>query len=326
VSRRGAALFAAMCVIWGIPYLLIKVALRDLSPAALVFGRTALGAAVLLPLAAHGKQLPQVLRRWRVLLLFTAIEIALPWLLLSRAEQQLPSSLTGLLVATVPLISVGIARWTGTRERVTRGRLAGLLLGISGVALLLGFDVSGAGISSIAEVLAVATCYAIGPRILARWLGDLSGIAVTAAALTICAVGYLPFALATRPQQLPGVKTVAAVITLALVCTALAMVLFAALIGEVGPTHATVFTFVNPAVAVALGAAVLGEPVGAATVVGFLLILAGSVLATGTRLPIRSLRRNSPLPAQPSSGARPRVGPGPELPGAAATRSRLPPP
>jgi drug/metabolite transporter (DMT)-like permease len=285
VSRRNWLLFAAMCVIWGIPYLLIRVAVRDVPPTALVFARTGIGAAILLPIAWHRGALKPAFSRWGPLLLFTLVEVALPWLLLSRAETKLSSSLAGLLVAAVPLVGVAIARLMGDTERIDSSRLVGLLLGIAGVAALLGLDFGNVDGVAVLEVAGVVVGYALGPAILARTLSDLPSIGVVTASLLITAVIYLPFAVLDPPHQLTA-QSIASVIVLATVCTALAFVLFFALIAGIGPARATVITYVNPAVAVVLGVAVLGESVTAGMIVGFPLILAGSILAARRKVEV----------------------------------------
>jgi drug/metabolite transporter (DMT)-like permease len=286
VSRRGALLFAALCLVWGIPYLLIKVAVEDISPTALVFLRTFLAAALLLPIAlARGQVLP-VLRRWRPLFAYTVVEIAIPWLLLSEAERHLTSSLTGLLVAAVPLVGAGLAWATGARDRIGAVGLAGLLLGLLGVAALVSFDVHGASLWAVGAVAVVAVGYAVGPAILARTLNDLPGLGVVACSLALCALGFAPFAIPQLPTSMPATPVVTSIVLLAVVCTAAAFLLFFGLVAEIGPVRATVITYVNPAVAVAAGAVVLHEPVTVATMVGFALIIVGSMLATRRARPV----------------------------------------
>ena len=285
MTRRGTILFAAMCVIWGVPYLLIKVAVRDLSPVVLVFSRTGIAAAVLLPIAIARGDLAAVVERWRPLLAYTVIELAIPWVLLSKAEQELPSSLTGLLVAAVPLVGFAVAWRLGDRDALHPRNALGLLVGIVGVAALVGFDGAGADIGSVAMVGVVVVCYATGPMILARVLHDVPGLGVVAGSLAICAIGYAPLAVLDAPSSMPSWRVIASVVLLALVCTALAFVIFFELIQEVGPVRATIITYVNPAVAVVLGVVFLHESLGVASLVGFALILTGSVLATARRAP-----------------------------------------
>jgi drug/metabolite transporter (DMT)-like permease len=269
-----------MCVIWGIPYLLIKVAVDSLSPVTLVFVRTGVGALLLVPVAALRGELAPLLPRWRALLVYTVVEIALPWFLLSDAERHLTSSLSGLLVAAVPLIGAVLSLLTGGDEPIGLKRIAGLVVGLGGVAVLLGFDVGGGDIGAVAEIGLVTVGYATGPLLIARQLRGLPVTGVVAASLAIGAVGYAPLGLTHLPPSMPSTRVVLAVAALAVVCTAIAFLVFFALIAEVGPVRATVITYVNPAVAVALGVAILGEPFTAATAMGFVLILVGSYLAT----------------------------------------------
>jgi drug/metabolite transporter (DMT)-like permease len=282
MSRRSWLLFAAMCVIWGVPYLMIRVAVREVAPGTLVFARTALGALLLAPIAIKRDAMRPVLRRWRPLLAYTAFEVAAPWLMLSDAETRLSSSLTGLLIAAVPLVGVGIARLQGADDPVDAHRAFGLLLGIGGVIALLGLDFGEVHAVPLVEVAVVVVCYAIGPAILSRYLSDVPGMGVVVLSLAITAAGYLPVAVLDPPQHLPA-NVVWSVIGLASICTALAFVLFFALIADIGPARATVITYVNPAVAVLLGVALLGERFTVGMAVGFPLILAGSVLAARKR-------------------------------------------
>jgi drug/metabolite transporter (DMT)-like permease len=280
VSRRGLALFVAMCVIWGIPYLLIKVSLDGLGPVDLVFVRLVIGALVLVPIALTRVEVGPILRRWRWVVAYTIVEIGVPWVLLSDAELRISSSLSGLLVSTVPLLGVGIGLLTRSQERYGWRRMLGLVAGFVGVGVLVGFNVSSSTVGAIVEVLGVAVCYAIGPLIISRRLSDLPALGVIAASLLLAAVAYAPAAVITQlPHAWPSGEVVAAVATLGILCTALAFLLFFALIAEVGPVRATVITYVNPAVAVALGVLLLHEPFTAGIAVGFVLILGGSVLA-----------------------------------------------
>jgi drug/metabolite transporter (DMT)-like permease len=281
LSRRGALLFAAMCVIWGIPYLMIRVAVRELAPVTLVFLRTGLAALLLVPLAAHRRELWPLVARWRPLLAYTAIEVALPWLLLSRAETKLTSSLTGLLIAAVPLVGALIVSLSGERVRLGGRRWAGLLVGLCGVAAIVGLDLGTLNVVALVEIALVAVCYAVGPIILARHLNDAPPLGVVAASLALTAIAYAPVAAFDWPSRMPSAHVVESVVGLAVVCSAAAFLLFFALIAEVGPVRATVITYVNPAVAAVVGVLLLNERLTAGMVLGFALVLAGSVLATG---------------------------------------------
>ena len=281
MSRRAMALFALMSVVWGIPYLMIKVAVKQLTPADVVECRTLIGSVILLPLALRQGRVRDLARVWKPLAVYCVCELAVPWFLLSNAEKRIPSSLSGLLVASVPLIATIGAYLTGDREVLERKRVTGLLIGLAGVGVLLGLDVHGAELGSVAQVLVVAVGYAVGPLIADRYLADQSSLALSAVSLAVVAVAYLPVALVQMPSRMPPATVISSVVVLGAVCTALAFVAFFELIREVSPTRATLITYFNPFVAVILGVAVLGETFRVSTAAGFGLILVGSWLASG---------------------------------------------
>ncbi|MGN6332694.1 MAG: DMT family transporter [Motilibacteraceae bacterium] len=306
MSRRGAALFAAMCVIWGIPYVLIKVAVDEVSPSVMVLARTAVGALLLVPVAAARGQLRPLLPRWKALLAYTVIEICVPWLLLGFAEQRISSSLAGLLIAAVPIVGVVLSRVPSLSsgaapERLTRTRLTGLLMGVAGVGALVGLDVGSASWAAVLALAGVAVCYAWGPALLARHLSDLPGLGVVAGSLVLAALLSLPLAVPQLPPTVPSGRVLLALLGLAVICTATAFLVFFVLVAEIGPARATVITYVNPAVAVLLGVAVLGEPLTATTLAGFALVLAGSVLATRPGAPAAVDEPAVTVPAQPAA-------------------------
>ncbi|HVI73407.1 MAG TPA: EamA family transporter [Anaeromyxobacteraceae bacterium] len=304
MTRRGGLLFAALCVIWGVPYLLIKVAVRDLTPATLVFLRTSLGALILLPLALRRGQVRQLLPHWRPVIAYTVAEIGVPWIFLSDAERRLSSSLTGLLVAAVPIVGAVLSTFTGGKERFDGRRGLGFAIGLVGLVTLLGFDPAGADPLTIGEMVLVVLGYAVGPMIVARRLQGVPTLAVVAVSLMLAAVGYAPFGLAQLPAELPSPAVLVSVLVLGAVCTALAFLIFFELIAEIGPVRATVVAYVNPAVAVALGVLLLGEAFTPATAAAFVLILGGSFLATRAgRVRAMPIRR-APAPS-PSSQVAP---------------------
>jgi drug/metabolite transporter (DMT)-like permease len=282
MTRRALLLFALMSVIWGIPYLLIRVAVAEITPATLVFARTAIGAAILLPIAFLRIDLRRVLERWRWVVAFAAIEIAIPWVLLGWAEQRVSSSLAGLLVAGVPLVGAVIAVATGGTDRIGRRTLAGLLIGLAGVAAIVGGDLEASNATALLAIGLVVVGYALGPAILSRRLADVPGIGVMAVSLTLCALLYAPVAAVQRPAVLPSTDVILAIAILGVVCTAAAFVLFAELIREIGPVRSTVITYVNPAVAAVLGVAILDETFTVAMGIGLGLVIVGSALATRT--------------------------------------------
>ncbi|MER6511022.1 DMT family transporter [Nonomuraea sp. NPDC048881] len=280
MSRRGWVLFALMSVIWGIPYLLIKVAVGGVPVPVLVFARTAIGAALLLPLAIRGGQLAMVRRYWRPVFAFACLEILAPWWLLSDAERRLTSSTSGLLIAAAPILGVALARLSGGSERLGRARWIGLVIGLAGVAVLAGPHLGGGDAWAMGEVLLTALCYSIAPLVADRHLRDLPTIPLTAACLTLAALVYTPAAIWTWPSAMPSWQVLAALGGLGVVCTGLAFVVFVELIKEAGPSRALVSTYMNPAVAIVAGVLILDEPLTALIVVSFALILGGCVLAT----------------------------------------------
>jgi drug/metabolite transporter (DMT)-like permease len=289
MSKRGWILFLALGLLWGMPYLLIRIAVAEIDPLVVAGSRTLLGALLLLPLALHRQALLPAFRHWRWLLAFTLIEISLPWWLLGHAETRLNSSTAGLLIAVVPLFAAIIVTRLG-HEKLEGRRLFGLGLGFFGVALLVGLDIHFTDFGAVAATILVALCYAIGPIIIDRKLRDVPAVGVITASLIVATVIYLPFA----PFLLPDAVSVAAATSVAglgVLCTAAAFIVFFALIAEVGPARATVITYVNPAVAIVLGALVLDEPLTLGMAIGFPLVIAGSFLGT--------MRARDPAPREP---------------------------
>jgi drug/metabolite transporter (DMT)-like permease len=280
MTRRGLILFALMSVIWGIPYLFIRIAVAEISPAMLVLTRTALAAAILLPIALLRVDIRQILTRWRWLLAFAAIEIAIPWIALGSAEQRLSSSLTGLLIAGVPLVGTLFALATGGAERVGGIAWLGLFIGLVGVAAIVGFDLEASDTVALLQIAIVVVGYAVGPAILARRLGGLPAVGVMALSLALTTLVYIPIAAVQWPSTMPSVNVWLSVVILAVVCTAIAFLVFAALIDEIGPVRSTLITYINPAVAAVVGVLVLNETLTIPMIVGFMLVILGSALAT----------------------------------------------
>jgi drug/metabolite transporter (DMT)-like permease len=288
MTRRGILLFASMCLIWGIPYFLIRIAVSEISPAMLVFARTGIGALILVPVVLARGGLRGIGRRWIALLAFMAAEVGGPWFFLFSAEQRISSSLAGLLISCVPLIGILVAPLFGNRERIGPVGLGGLALGLVGVAAIVGLDFRASDTTALLEMALVALGYALGPAIIRRWLTDVPSVSVIGISLAACAVLYAPLAAAQWPHAVPSVGVLLSVGVLAVVCTAVAFLLFFALIEEIGPVRATVITYVNPAVAALAGVAVLQETFTPGMGIGFVLVLAGSVLATRRRQPART--------------------------------------
>lgn len=285
MTRRGLLLFAALGIAWGIPYLFIKIAVAELEPGMVVLARAGLAAILLMPLALLRREVGPVMRRWKPMLAYTIVEIILPWYFLSSAEQRLPSSTAGLLLAAVPLAGVAVAFVMGRPAKLSGLNWLGIGAGMLGVAALVGFDIGGSDLGSVAEMAIVVVGYALGPAILARWMSDLPGVGVVAVSLAWTAIAYIPFVLLTGgwPTVWPSTPVVVSIIVLAVVCSAFAFLAMVGLIAEIGPVKATTITYVNPAVAIIAGAIVLGERVTIWTIVGFALVLVGSYLVTKRR-------------------------------------------
>jgi drug/metabolite transporter (DMT)-like permease len=282
MTRRAWLLFAAVSLLWGVPYLFIKVAVAEVPPVTVVFVRVALAAALLGPVAARRGVLRGLRGRLPQLVVLSLLEITIPFLLISMGEQRITSSLAGLLIATMPLFVALLALRFDAAERVGGPRLLGLLLGIGGVAALLGIDLGGdlTQVAGAAMVLLATLCYATSTLLVKRAFSDVPMLGVVTVATAISSLLLAPFALALTPPRLPSLNVVLALVALGVLCTAAGLLAYFALIVEAGPSRAAVITYLNPAVAVALGVAVLGELLTAAIVAGFALIMAGSWLST----------------------------------------------
>jgi len=292
VSARAWTSFAIVSVLWGIPYLFISIAVDDgVPPAFLAWARVVLGALVLLPLAWHAGVLGSLRGRMRWLVPYAVAEIVIPFPLIAAGEEHVSSSVAAILIAATPLIVavLAVAGFDRT-ERVSGMRLVGLLVGLAGVVALVGVDIAGDPDERLgaAAILIAAVGYAIGPMTLRRGLGDIDPRATMAAALTIAAVLLTPFAAADLPEATPSGDALISILVLGVLCTAAAFVFFGSLVNEVGAGRALVITYVAPVVAVIAGIVVLDERIGPGAIAGLALIIAGSWLATGGRMPARS--------------------------------------
>ena len=284
MTRRAWLLFILSSVIWGVPYLFIKIAVdAGIAPAFIAWSRIALAAALLLPLAIRRKVLQGLRERTAAIIGYTACEVAVPFILISIGEQYITSSLTAILVATMPLMVALLSLRLIPGEHLSGKRLIGLLIGFAGVVALLGFDVAGRATELLgAALVLVATLgYAIAPIIVSRRLSDLDPLGPVTASLLIATVALLPPAIATFPSQLPSVSALIAIAVLGIICTAAGLLVFFRLIAEAGPSRASVITYVNPLVAVIVGVVTLGERLSLVSVAGLGLILVGSWVSTG---------------------------------------------
>lgn len=282
-------LFVAVSVIWGIPYLFIKVAVDDgVPPAFVAWSRVVIGAIVLLALAYRADLLHGLRPRLRWLVVFAAVEITVPFPLIAAGEEHVDSGLAAILIAAVPLFVAVLALRFDAEESARGGRLVGLVVGLVGVGVLVGVDLTGTReeLLGAAALLAAALGYAVAPLlILKRHLADLDPRVTMGVSLAIATLLLAPAVAYDPPSDTPSGAAIVAIVVLGLVCTAGGLTLFAMLNGEIGPGRAVVITYVNPVVAVALGMAFLDERPGAAAIAGLAMILAGSWLATRSPTP-----------------------------------------
>ncbi|GAA2567757.1 DMT family transporter [Winogradskya consettensis] len=292
MNRRAWLLFLLVSFLWGIPYFLIKVAIEDLSPIVVVAGRIAIGALVLIPVAAARGSLAKLRGHTGPVLALSAVHILVPFTLITYGETHISSSLTGLLIAIEPAV---IALLMARTEPLNRGRVLGLLVGFAGVAVLVGVDVSGDrwGLLGAAMVLLAALSYAVATILVQRRLSDVPAEALTGATTTISAVILIPFALLALPSEPVGLPAWGALAVLGVFCTAVALLAFYQLIGLAGANRAGLVTYLNPVVAVLLGVLLLDEHLAPSTVAAFALIAAGCWLST----------RPSPAPTAPTTPA-----------------------
>jgi drug/metabolite transporter (DMT)-like permease len=279
---RVGLTFAALCVIWGLPYFFIKLALTEVPPVGVAWARIALGAAVLLPVAWQRGTLPAVLQHKRAVCAFAFAELVGPFFLISLGERWVSSSFAGILIATVPLMVIVLSPLFGVHEPLGRRRLLGLVLGFVGVVTLLGLDVLDGPLGWIgAACIVIATVgYATGSLIVQRHLSGVDELGAVAASLVVATIVLLPGAALTAPDTIPSHLVLGSLVVLGVVCTATALWLYFSLITHIGAARAAVITYVNPAVASLLGVIVLHESFGLGSALGLALILMGSWLAT----------------------------------------------
>lgn len=287
MSRKSWSLFIALGFLWGIPYLLIRVAVRDFSPAMVVFARVLLGALILLPIAMRQKTFIFALRGFKYVLLYSVLEIMGPWFLITKAETNLSSGLAGLLVATVPIWSTIFASVSGDKSVWHHKRLVGMIIGFVGLIAVVGIEslTGQSPLWAIFFVLLAAFGYGWAPNMIIAKLPHVSGLAINALAMLMAAVVYAPFALTQMPTGHVALNSLLSLIALGIFPTAIAFVVFFAVMKEVGAARASLVTYLNTAFAVLLGVLVLSEPLTIGIIVGLPLVLIGSYLASRKTVP-----------------------------------------
>jgi drug/metabolite transporter (DMT)-like permease len=293
VGRRYPAMLAAVALLWGSSFLFIKVAVRELAPSTLIMGRLGLGAltlAVIVPLMLGGRTtLEEIRRNARWLLVVAFVNVAIPFWLLSWGETRIDSGLASILQAAVPIFNAVVAFGFFREVRVTGLRLLGVGIGFVGVALLVGAQPHGKVLGALA-VVGMALCYAVGQLFAGRHLAHVHPPVVALGTTSIAALATLPGGIAQAPHHAPSWQAFGSVVALAVPSTAVAFLLFYAIIAGAGAAFASLVTYLVPPIALAYGAIFLGERFGAAALGGLALILGGVVLGTGrVRLRRRAL-------------------------------------
>lgn len=283
MSRRALFHFALSGFFWGIPYLLMKVAVRDIPPTVIVCGRVLIGAAILIPIAIHQKVLMDAIRGWRYVLPYAIFEMMIPWILITNAEKKISSGLAGLLIATVPIWSTIFASMSGDKTVWHSKRLVGLVVGFVGLIGLVGYEsiIGSSDPLSIAMMLVTAMSYSFAVNMISQKLPDVSGIAINGLAMVFTAVAYLPLMILQFPEtNTVSTESALSLIILGVFSTALAFISFFIVLKEIGPARASIGTYVNTAVAVVLGVLILSEPLTPGMIVGLPLVMIGSFLAS----------------------------------------------
>ncbi len=275
----GLFLFVGM--LWGIPYLLIRVAVTQVAPPVIVFSRVIIGAFILLPLALKNKIFTELSGKWKYVFGYAVGEMVIPWILISQAEKNLPSGLAGLLVATVPIFSSIFASIDGDKSVWHHKRLFGMIIGFIGMALVIGIESFKGNISllSVSEIIIGAIGYAWATALVTKHMPKVDGISINAAALFITALVYLPLFIWKFPVHSLRLTVISSLIALGIFPTAAAFVLYFILMREVGPARGSLVTYLNTSFAVILGIIFLKEKLTLGIIIGLPLVLIGSYLA-----------------------------------------------
>ena len=306
MSSRSWLLLGVLSALWGSSYLFIKVGLEDgLSPSVIVFARSLLAALVLLPLAARAGALSGLRENVGSILVLAVVQMGGPLTLIAVGEQEISSSLAGILVAMAPIFTFLLAFALEGEERASGLSLLGVVAGIAGVAMLLGVDVEGGAAALVGGLLVVVASfgYGVGAWYVKRNVTGVRPIAMVGATTLTVAVGSAPFALLARPSQTPGIDAVGSLLTLGVLCTGLAFVIFYSLVASDGPARASLVGYIAPGFSIVYGITLLDESFTAATAAGLVLVLVGSWLAAEGRLPGRRL-----APARAVATSRVRAG------------------
>jgi len=282
MSRKGWILFTLVGLLWGVPYLFMKVAVEELSTPMIVFTRLMIGAALLVPLALREGSLKSALKYWRYILLYAVLEMVIPWSLITSSQRDLSSGVVALLVATVPIWATLFAHQTGDSTAAHRVRIFGIIIGLIGITLIVGIEsISDFGnIRALLQILVAAASYAWAVNMITRKAPGISGIAINGIAMMISSVIFAPFAIANRPETLPSLEVTLSMLGLGVLCSGIVFWVFFVVLDEIGPARASLVVYPNTAVAVVLGIVILREPITLAILIGLPLVLVGSYFAS----------------------------------------------
>lgn len=282
MSKKGWALFALVGLLWGVPYMFMKIAVEELSTPVIVFSRLLIGAVVLIPIALHQKSIRPALAYWRYIALYAILEMVIPWSLITNAQKDLSSGVVALLVATVPIWATLFAHHTGDSTAAHRTRIFGIAIGLVGIAFLVGLETLNdfGNIRVLIQVLIAAASYAYAVNMITRKTPGISGIAINGLAMVLSSVLFAPFAFAHLPTEAPSSNAILATIGLGIICTAIAFWVFFIVLDEIGAARASLVVYPNTAVAVILGIFLLDEKLTLAIAIGLPLVLLGSYFAS----------------------------------------------
>jgi drug/metabolite transporter (DMT)-like permease len=282
MSRKGWLLFSLVGLLWGIPYLFMKVAVEELSTPMIVFSRLLIGAALLIPLAMREGSLRKALPYWRYILLYAVLEMVIPWSLITSSQRNLSSGVVALLVATVPIWATLFAHQTGDSTAAHRIRIFGIIIGLIGISLIVGIEsISDFGnFGALAQVLIASVSYAWAVNMITRKAPGISGLAINGIAMTISSLIFAPFGFMSKPESMPSLDVTLATLGLGVLCSGMAFWIFFLVLAEIGPARASLVVYPNTAVAVILGIIILSEPITLAILIGLPLVLIGSYFAS----------------------------------------------